>query len=152
VQNQESGDLASILQLEPWLQEAYAHIVADPRRAVPARNQVDPPSREKHPQLKYSVPIASLPSAVILRDSFGVETVPLLSEAFRETHWYWTRSLLTKQVERSRPDIVIYLIVERALLRPPPDDPFAPKQPARKLRASKPRGQAKKAPLAAMTP
>jgi hypothetical protein len=59
---------------------------------------------------------------------------------------------LTKQVERSRPDIVIYLIVERALLRPPPDDPFAPKQPARKLRASKPRGQAKKAPLAAMTP
>jgi len=56
-----------------------------------------------------------LPDAVIFRDSFAEDLIPLLSCQFRRAAFYWDRHMLREVVEHESPDVVIHEMVERDL-------------------------------------
>ena len=74
--------------------------------------------REQKP-LALGVPGATLPRAVVFRDSFSNALIPYLSENFRRVLWVWTRDVGGKPIEREQPDIVIQEIAGRLLDRTP---------------------------------
>lgn len=57
----------------------------------------------------------ALPSAVMFHDSFGNMQKALYAEHFRRIAFYYDPDLDVAFVERERPDVVVHLLVERAL-------------------------------------
>ncbi|TAJ25352.1 MAG: hypothetical protein EPO68_00135, partial [Planctomycetota bacterium] len=64
---------------------------------------------------------ASLPRAVLLHDSFGPPLIPLLAEHLSFVRAYWAPEVDARVVEELRPDVVIEMFVERALVAQTPD-------------------------------
>lgn len=58
----------------------------------------------------------SLPRAVVFHDSFGAYVERSLAEAFSHLEMVWSYDFDLRRIEASRPDIVIEMIVERALV------------------------------------
>jgi hypothetical protein len=63
---------------------------------------------------------ATLPRAVIFRDSFSIALIPLLSEHFARSLYLWHCPFDPAIIERECPDLVIEEYVERRLWQPPP--------------------------------
>ncbi|MBI2566119.1 MAG: hypothetical protein HYV63_03675 [Candidatus Schekmanbacteria bacterium] len=66
----------------------------------------------------YAQSDSNLPKAIILRDSFGIQLAPLMAEAFQRSLFLWSwryTEEIGEIVRRERPDVVIWMIVERAL-------------------------------------
>lgn len=61
-----------------------------------------------------------IPRAVVFRDSFLAAMLPHMAELFGHALYLWQPNVDLAVVERERPDIVIFQLVERALRRPPP--------------------------------
>ncbi len=57
---------------------------------------------------------------LVLMDSFGVATVPVLANTFGEVHFVWTNAMDMDLVDRIDPDIVLKVLVERQLHRMDP--------------------------------
>ncbi|WP_027184186.1 alginate O-acetyltransferase AlgX-related protein [Desulfovibrio inopinatus] len=86
-----------------------------------------------HPRF-FQPPIAmetgdpTLPKAVVIRDSFSHELVPLLSEKFNRIIYLWpyptdsqyVRHFGEEVIDAEKPDVVIDEFVERYFTRPPP--------------------------------
>jgi hypothetical protein len=76
---------------------------------------------------KYEVPRTDLrrtrssrgtiPTVVVLRDSFCELLIPFLAEHFSDAAWIWTADFPTTEIERRRPRLVIQEMVERTLGR-----------------------------------
>jgi alginate O-acetyltransferase complex protein AlgJ len=108
-------DLASLLALDDYLMEDSVELTARQpraRRLVPDPKIVAPRLRYGDSMI-FEVPDPSLPKALILRDSFGAMLVSALSEKFRRSVWLWTRRLDFRQLDKERPDIVIFELTER---------------------------------------
>ena len=60
-----------------------------------------------------------LPSAVLFRDSYGVELIPFLAPHFRRLRTIWDYRFNREVIEEEKPDIVILEIIERYLTRGP---------------------------------
>jgi len=56
-----------------------------------------------------------LPRAVIFRDSFGNRLNPFLAESFSRSVFLWTYDFDAAVIEREKPAVVIYQLVERVL-------------------------------------
>ena len=66
-------------------------------------------------ELGYSTGNEALPSALIIRDSFGTPIIPFLSEKFERSmfifdNWHYTAN--EHIIEQEKPDIVIYVVME----------------------------------------
>jgi len=66
-------------------------------------------------------PAGEIPSAVILRDSFGEGLIPFLSRHLRTATWIWTYDLPMGTVAALRPAVVIQELVERKLMSVDPE-------------------------------
>jgi alginate O-acetyltransferase complex protein AlgJ len=62
-----------------------------------------------------------LPKAIVFRDSFTNLLVPMLSRHFSESVFLWKPDIDFSLVERERPDIVIQVVIDRFMARPPKD-------------------------------
>ncbi len=56
---------------------------------------------------------ASLPRALVYRDSFGARLIPYLSEHFSHVEYYWQNELDYEEIDRQRPDVVIQAFTAR---------------------------------------
>lgn len=110
-------DLLLILALDDVMKERTVSLVANNPRA--RRIQPDPSipehalTRAQMNRLVYEVDDPSLPSALILRDSFSEALTPVLAHKFRRSVWIWTHHLDFSLVDREQPDIVIMEMTER---------------------------------------
>jgi len=117
-------DLAAMLGLEAWVSEDDPRL--RPRR--PAAHVVEP----AHPdagnvgaRIATEHPRASLPRAVVFRDSFGSTLVPFLSEHFSRALYLWEYDVDPRVIERERPQVVIQEWAGRRLTTRAPYDAFA---------------------------
>jgi hypothetical protein len=62
-------------------------------------------------------PDPSLPSAIILHDSFFIDMVPFLSDNFRWAIFHWSFQLNDAFVSGEKPDVVILEVTDRYLFR-----------------------------------
>ena len=60
-------------------------------------------------------PRGTIPSVVVLRDSFCELLIPFLAEHFTDAIWIWSYDFPTAELERRRPRLVIQEMVERSL-------------------------------------
>ena len=63
---------------------------------------------------------APIPRVVMLRDSFSMALVPFLSEQFGYAAYVWSDIFDLNLLEREHPDVVIWELVERRLMKPTP--------------------------------
>ena len=70
---------------------------------------------------------ASLPRAVIFRDSFVSRLVPFLSEHFSRAVYLWQNDFDAAEVQKEHPDVVIQEIVGRHLYNFIPSPELVPK-------------------------
>ncbi|HEX3698267.1 MAG TPA: hypothetical protein VH374_23045 [Polyangia bacterium] len=61
-------------------------------------------------------PSGEVPSATILRDSFGEALIPYLSRHFQTATWIWTYDFPSELIDAQRPRLVIEELVERKLM------------------------------------
>ena len=64
-----------------------------------------------------------VPSAVIVRDSFGEGLIPTLARHFQRATWVWTYDFPAALVDEQRPSVVIEELVERKLMVLSPENP-----------------------------
>jgi alginate O-acetyltransferase complex protein AlgJ len=65
---------------------------------------------------------ASLPRAVMFRDSFATAMLPMLSQHFSRIVYVWSDDVDERFVEAERPDVVIAELLERKIAGIPPED------------------------------
>ena len=116
------ADLALMLGLEAYLEESSFALVANPRRA----RRVEPPESlgeldlQQSKRIVFEVPDPSLPTALIVRDSFATAIIEAVSERFRRSMWIWSRQLDLSSLQTEQPDIVIVELTERFFSTKPP--------------------------------
>ncbi len=122
------GDLAMMLGQEHSIKEE--NIIARPKKARCAK-KVEPGELLSLYQWKRSKePVvmecgnAQIPRAVMLRDSMTIPLIPLMSEHFGRIVYIWDHVFEKSVFEHERPDVVIYAIGERTLVK----DRFLEKQ------------------------
>jgi hypothetical protein len=125
IREEKTGDLSRMLHPGASPTELQVAVRPQSARAVPASfadsSRAGEPSARHTPQA-FEIANASLPTAVIFRDSFGTALVPLLSENFRRSVWHWSRVLDPERIEAERPDVVILEIAERYLMASVPEN------------------------------
>lgn len=109
------GDVARMLNQRDAYQDPF---ILMPR----VQGEAEPTTRTditayKNPSLSplfaYEQPDASLPRALIVRDSFGDALIPFISEPFSRTAFVWTPFVYDYIVEAESPDIILQFMVER---------------------------------------
>jgi hypothetical protein len=109
------GDLAAQMALDAFLLEDYLGLF--PR--TPRRSQPRPLHTGEDPDIEAETGDASLPRAVIYRDSYANILVPTLSEHFQWVRFVWGRTgTEMRGVEGYRPDVVLQIMADRALRLP----------------------------------
>ncbi len=122
---QPGGDLASMLGLSSALPETERRLV--PRRPRRART-IEPPTSEKGfgvPRMVTVVDDATLPRAVVYRDSFGSALIPFLAEHFQRMVVLWEYDVVPATIREERPQVVIHEWVGRRLHTRLPYDAIA---------------------------
>ena len=66
----------------------------------------------------------NLPRLVMFRDSFASLLLQFLAPHFSRAAYVWTRGFDARLIEAERPQIVIQEMVERDLMRDPPEPPL----------------------------
>jgi hypothetical protein len=74
-------------------------------------------------ELETRSPAGEIPSAVVLRDSFGEALIPYLSRHFQKARWIWTYDFPARAIEEQRPAVVVDELVERKLMVLEPSNP-----------------------------
>ena len=124
--NIEGLDLAGMMGLTRVLREIDMTLV--PRR--PRRARVIEPAggkpTDEEGRLVTEIDDASLPRAVIFRDSFSSRLVPFLSEHFSRAVYLWQNDFDANIVAQEHPDVVIQQIVGRHLYNFVPSPELVP--------------------------
>src|SRR5262245_13465372 len=108
-------DLAGMMGLKRVLSETdLALVPRHPRRARVVEPAGAAPMAEEG-RLITEIDDASLPRAVVFRDSFVSRLVPFLSEHFSRAVYVWQNDFDAGVVAQERPDVVIQEIVGRHL-------------------------------------
>ena len=77
-------------------------------------------------------PQGEIPSAVLLRDSFGEGLLPYLAGHFQRADWVWTYDFPADLIEQVHPSLVIEQLVERKLMVLDPVNPPVVEREARR--------------------
>jgi hypothetical protein len=115
------GDLARTCGLKLDLPEPQIQLRARPGFDL-ARNDKGQPltfdRMDVRGQRRFvtQAPAGEIPSAVILRDSFGEALIPFLSRHVRAATWIWTYDFPADTLTELRPSVVIQELVERKLM------------------------------------
>ena len=111
------GDLAAMLLLENsrMRERAIDMIPRSPNRARPAelKGYANPATLSGRDMIIRETGDATLPKAVIFRDSFSTAAWPFLAERFQRSVFIWEHRFQPQIVEAEKPDVVIYEVVER---------------------------------------
>jgi hypothetical protein len=110
------GDLSAMLLLENRLTEQFIDMIPlSPNRAKPAepKGYKNPATLTGRDMIIRETGDASLPKAVIFRDSFSSAAWPFLAERFQRSVFLWEHRFQPHIVEAEKPDVVIYEAVER---------------------------------------
>ena len=118
-----TGDLNALLGLTHGYEEDYLLLV--PRRTAYSR-------REDGKVVITEIDDPQLPRMVMFRDSFANFLIPMLSQNFRRAVCIWDNTFDPALVEREKPDLVLFELVERRLIEgtaryPSPFESFAAK-------------------------
>jgi hypothetical protein len=77
---------------------------------------IDPPSYGTvaiiQPTIRSQIENSKLPKAVVFRDSYFGLMQPFFSENFRDCIYLWTKDLSAEVVEKEKPDIVVFEMLE----------------------------------------
>jgi alginate O-acetyltransferase complex protein AlgJ len=130
------GDLARICGLknellEPQNQVRLASTSAPatyPDGSPVTYDRMDPFGR---PRFDTRDATGEIPSATIVRDSFGEALVPFLSHHVKEAIWLWRYDFPLDVIEQQHPSLVIQEIAERKLMVLTPENPPAVAAPSR---------------------
>jgi len=120
------GDLAGMLALRDVVLEREAVNV---RVRRPRATEADPRVAAKPGTPPHAVPRArevtdaTLPSAVMLHDSFMLAPLPFLAENFRRSVFLGNHEFPFAVIDRERPDLVVEELIERYLMAAPPANP-----------------------------
>jgi alginate O-acetyltransferase complex protein AlgJ len=123
----EGMDLAAMMGLKRILREVDLPLVpVRPRRAGVVEPAGGHPTDEEG-RLVTEIADATLPRAVIFRDSFVSRLVPFLSEHFSRAVYLWQNDFDADVVEKEHPDVVIQEIVGRHLYNFIPSPELVPR-------------------------
>lgn len=126
-ESRRGGDLARLLGLEHRFRETFPELTprlpsrvryVDPRAHGPGR-----PKSDAYPPIVTVRDQASIPAAVIFRDSFATDLIPLMSEHFGRAVYLWTYDFDCEAIEREHPAVVINEYAERVLYTLAPSNP-----------------------------
>ncbi|MEA2696309.1 MAG: alginate O-acetyltransferase complex protein AlgJ [Myxococcales bacterium] len=67
--------------------------------------------------------LGEIPSATIIRDSFGEALIPFLASHFQSATWLWSYDFSADVIDQQRPTVVIQELVERKLMEVQPKNP-----------------------------
>jgi len=110
------GDLAGMLLLSDAIPERFITMEPlAPNRAKPAlpRGYANPATLSGRDLVIRETGDATLPNAVIFRDSFSTLLWPFLAERFNRSVFIWEHRFQPDIVLAEKPDVVIYEAVER---------------------------------------
>jgi alginate O-acetyltransferase complex protein AlgJ len=125
------GDLARVAGLQDDLVEPQVQLRVRPPRSDRATfadgtpltfQRLDVVLRE---HLVTHASDGEIPSAVLIRDSFGEALMPYLAEHFQRADWVWAYDFPAELIERVHPSLVIEQLVERKLMVIDPVNPPA---------------------------
>jgi hypothetical protein len=108
-------DLAAMLGLSRQLVEEDLALEPNAARRARMTEPATPASHNMYPRMATEVPDATLPRAVIFRDSFTSGLVPFLSEHFSRALYLWEYDVNPAVIEAEQPQVVIQQIVGRHL-------------------------------------
>ncbi len=126
------GGLAPMLGLEDLFpEEKFVYVPRGGFRSHPRDDSRAGSPEDFQPAEVRENPDATLPRAVVFRDSFCHELIPFLSEHFSRVVYLWPfpsnprqmRRFEREVVERERPQVVVDEFVERYFTQFPPDAP-----------------------------
>jgi hypothetical protein len=122
------GDLARVCGLQTDLLEPQVQIHLPPRLAPATFGDGAPLAFERtdvhgRPDFETRSPSGEIPTALVLRDSFGEGLIPYLSRHFQRARWIWTYEFPARVIEEQRPAVVVDEIVERKLMVLEPANP-----------------------------
>jgi hypothetical protein len=107
--------LARMVGLDEVIGEHYVFLhPTRPRAAIePEQRALFEDRTRRQLPLEMGTGDPELPRALMVRDSFANALIPYLSESFERILYVWERSIDPALVERERPDVVIFEMVER---------------------------------------
>lgn len=123
------GDDARICGLQLDLQEPQRQLALRAGVREPARLADGAPLAferlDVHGSQRFETrsPTGEIPSAVILRDSFGEGLLPTLALHFQRATWIWTYDFPSDAIAAEKPALVIQEMVERKLMTVTPGNP-----------------------------
>jgi alginate O-acetyltransferase complex protein AlgJ len=123
------GDDARICGLQLDLREPQRQLTLRPDVRAPAHLADGAPLAferlDVHGTQRFETraPAGEIPSAVILRDSFGEGLLPTLALHFQRATWIWTYDFPAAAIAADQPAVVIQEMVERKLMTVTPGNP-----------------------------
>jgi hypothetical protein len=123
----EGLDLAGMMGLTRALREVDMTLVPKRLRRARVLEPAGAAPTDEEGRLVTAIDDASLPRAVIFRDSFTSHLVPFLSEHFSRAVYLWQNDFDAAVVAREHPDVVIQEIVGRHLYNFIPSPELVPK-------------------------
>jgi alginate O-acetyltransferase complex protein AlgJ len=122
------GDLSRMCGLKADLQEPQVQLRLAPTLAPATFADGTPLTYQRmevafREELVTVSPQGEIPSAVILRDSFGESLLPFVSRHMQTASWVWTYDFPARVIEERRPAVVIEQLVERKLMTIEPSNP-----------------------------
>jgi hypothetical protein len=122
------GDLAKmvgmaqdVLEVQPVLKPKHIGVVKPVSMPISYQSSYTIKEDSDHRLLIMETGNQKLPKAVMFRDSFANELVPLLSEHFSRIVYRWhflkTFHFDIDLIDQESPDVVIYQVVERSLIQ-----------------------------------
>lgn len=109
------GDLTAMMGIRHRFHENRFKLDPNPpRQTIVRRDQFD----TSRVETKLDDP--SLPTLLMFRDSFGAALMPTLAQHFKSATFIWTDQFDPREVESTKPDVVITEMLERLLMRDPP--------------------------------
>ena len=115
------GDLARLCGLKTDLREPQIELRPRPGLELARNEKGEPLSIERmdvRGERRFVTHSAAgqIPSALILRDSFGEGLIPFLSRDMKTATWIWTYDFPAETVKELHPAVVIQELVERKLM------------------------------------
>lgn len=124
------GDMARFLALPELDDEAVSLVPATPAPDRGAGAEAQAKLQDMRYVSRGATDRAGAPivRALIFHDSFAGALMPYLGDLFGHAEYRWSRKFDYDLVEREHPEVVVFEVVERALMAWTPDPP--PEQPA----------------------
>lgn len=110
----DQGDLATLMGVNDVMQRITPMLVSDSATKAEDAPAVDLPGNEffRYGPVIKQQPDTTKPRLLMLRDSFAVYMIPLLSEHFSRSTYVWTPVFIPEEVLQEHPQVVVQEVME----------------------------------------